>query len=212
MASRKNKRTAPEESRTTSDYYKLHTSAVNDLVNADESNSPVVSEQELKKYRSGLNIKLSNWTKAVLIKAWFAGSVCFFIFWGLGNYLAPGLDMLLVFGIVLGIVTDLLTNNVLRFFAKTEHEMDCWMMFPKKRYMTFFFNMIYAILLLYCVITIYNLINLVILTIIGGAEKVPLGVGPILFGIFYAGVDLLLVWVKNIFIQIFKDAKENAKR
>jgi hypothetical protein len=43
----------PEDSRTTADYYKLHTRAADDLANADESNSPVYSEEELRKYRSG---------------------------------------------------------------------------------------------------------------------------------------------------------------
>ena len=34
-------------------YYRLNTKAVDDLVNADVSNSPEVSREELNKYRSG---------------------------------------------------------------------------------------------------------------------------------------------------------------
>ena len=79
MAQKKNKRTAPEENRATSEYCKLHTDAVDDLVNADEDNSPEVSEEELNKYRSGPKFRIPDWLKALLIKAWFAGSVCFFI-------------------------------------------------------------------------------------------------------------------------------------
>ena len=43
MAGNKKRRAAPEESRTTTEFYKLHTDAVRDLVEADESNSPEVS-------------------------------------------------------------------------------------------------------------------------------------------------------------------------
>ena len=35
------------------DYYKLNLKAVDDLLTADESNSPKVSEAELRRYRSG---------------------------------------------------------------------------------------------------------------------------------------------------------------
>ena len=116
---RRNRRTTPEENRTTADYYKLHTKAVSDLVNADESNSPVVSREELDRYRSGLKLRLSDWVKAILIKMWFAGSVCFFIFWGLSSYVPARLDLLLVFAVALGVVTDILTNNILRYYAKS---------------------------------------------------------------------------------------------
>ena len=130
MAGKKNRRTTPEENRTTAEYYKLHTSAVRDLVDADESNSPEVSEEELLKYRSGPKLRLSDWVKAILIKMWFAGSVCFFIFWGLSSYIGARLDLLFVFALALGVVTDILTNNILRYYAKTAGGNDRWMMFP----------------------------------------------------------------------------------
>ena len=145
MARKKNGRTAPEDSRTTAEYYKLHTQAVRDLAEADENNSPEIPQEELDKYRSGPKIRLKNWAKAILIKIWFAGSVCFFIFWGLSSYVADRLDLLLIFGIVLGIVTDLLTNNILRTYAETPGANDRWMMFPEKRYITFPLNILYAI-------------------------------------------------------------------
>ena len=42
-------------------YYKLKTQAIKDLVEADESNSPEVSEEELAKYRSGPKFKVADW-------------------------------------------------------------------------------------------------------------------------------------------------------
>ena len=211
MAVRKKKRTVPEENRATADYYKLHTDAVRDLVEADEDNSPEVPESELLQYRSGSRIRLTNWAKAILIKMWFAGSVCFFIFWGLSAYITAQLDLMLVFGIALGIVTDILTNNILRAYAVTEHSNDKWMMFPKKRYATFFFNIIYAIVLLLFVETVYSLLNLLILGI-EGEGATPLGVEPILFGVIYTGVDLLFISMKRLLFRVFRDAKRSARQ
>ena len=80
------KKTAPDEARTPADYYKLHTEAINDLVNASPENSPEVSEAELRKYRSRQGIRLSDAAKALLLKGWFNGACCFFFFWGIGFY------------------------------------------------------------------------------------------------------------------------------
>ena len=65
---RKNKAPAREEIRPASEYYKLNTKAVEDLVTADESNSPEVSEEELKKYRSHRRLELGDTLKALLLK------------------------------------------------------------------------------------------------------------------------------------------------
>jgi hypothetical protein len=210
MAGKKNRRTTPEESRTTAEYYKLHTGAVRDLVEADESNSPEVSEEELLKYRSGPKLRLADWVKVILIKMWFAGSVCFFIFWGLSSYIGARLDLLLVFAIALGVVTDVLTNNILRYYAKTSGGNDRWMMFPKKGYITFPLNILYAIVLLFCVDMFYTLLNIT-LSAASGGSGLTLGVGPILFGVVYTAFDLLFITIKRTLRQIVADAMRNAK-
>ena len=209
MAGKKNRRTTPEESRTTAEYYKLHTSAVRDLVDADESNSPEVSEEELLKYRSGPKIRLSDWVKAILIKMWFAGSVCFFIFWGLSSYIGARLDLLFVFALALGVVTDVLTNNILRYYAKTVGGNDRWMMFPQKGYITFPLNILYAMILLFCVDMFYTLLNISLSAI--GNGGLTIGVGPILFGVVYTAFDLLFITIKRTLRQIIEDAMRNAK-
>ena len=211
MASGKKQRAVPEDNRTTADYYKLHRDAVRDLAEADESNSPEVSEEELRKYRSGPKFRLSDWAKAILVKMWFAGSVCFFIYWGLSAYLSATLDLLLVFGIALGVVTDVITNNILRYLAKSGTGLDRWMMFPQKKYLTFFGNILYAFLLLLCVSGIYALINTALFAL-HGSETRPLGVGPILFGVVYTGFDQLFIGMKRLLQRIVADAKKNALR
>ena len=207
------KKKAPERDavRPASEYYKLNTKAVDDLVNADESNSPEVSEEELKKYRSRSGLKLGDTVKALLIKFWFAGACCFFFFWGLGVYLSDFLDQFVVLGIAMGMITDLLVNNIFRFYEKTPGGNDRWMMFPKRSFANLFFNILYAFLLLFVVYTLYNVINGVIVGITGAADSVPLGVEPVLFGLFYLGADLLFLGVKHLLRRIVDDAKKNLK-
>ena len=201
---------SPEQLREISDYYKLNTKSVDDLVNANGENSPEVSEEELKKYRSKSGLPLPRWLKAVLLKAWFAGATCFFIYWGLGIYLPNLLDMMLVFGIALGLVTDLLVNNVFRFLAAVPGENDRWMMFPKKKMSAFFGNMLYAFVLLFCVYALYQVINTAIVSVTGQTDTVPLGVEPVLFGVFYMGFDLLFLGMKHLCRRILADAMASA--
>jgi len=190
------------------DYYKLKTQAVDDLVSADETNAPEVSEEELKQYGAKKKRGIPNGVKVCFIKFWFPAAVCYFFFWGLGGYMASMLDLMFITAIALGMVTDLLTNNALRFFAETEGANDKWMMFPKKRYVTFIQNILYAFALLFLVFCIYTGLNQLIIALTHApADSVPLGVEPILFGVFYLLCDMALVAGKNFLAGRLKAAK-----
>ena len=193
------------------DYYKLKTQAIEDLVTADESNSPEVSPEELRRYQSGPKLKIADWVKLLFVKAWFPGSVCFFFIWGLGGMVADQLDLLFITGIALGVVTEMLTNNVLRFLEKKPGANDRYMMFPQKGYITFPLNILYAFVLLFLVYTLYNIINMVIIQLTGVVDKVPLGVEPILFGIFYLCFDMILIQGKHLILDIVKGGRKQTR-
>lgn len=210
---KKKEAAAREEKQTAAEYYKLNVQAVEDLVTADESNSPTVSEEELQKYRSGSKLKLAQWLKISLIKAWFAGAVCFFFLWGLGNYVSHQLDRLFILGLALGFVTDLLTNNLLRFMEKTPGANARWMMFPKKGFVSLPLNVLYAFAVLACVVTTYNVLNIALIALSGApADSVPLGVEPILFGLLTLGWDTLFIRMKLLLGKIVQDAKNQVRR
>lgn len=190
--------------------YELKSDAVEKLVKAEKGDVPQFSEDELRKYRSKGRFKISNTVKVLFLKAWFAGAVCYFILWGLGLYIGNLIDMLFVLGVVLGMVTDLLTNNVIRFIESTPGENDKWLLFPKKGTASFFLNMVYAIVLIILVYMLYGLINRTIIAFTGNADTVPLGVEPVLFGVFTMGFDVLFVKCRNLMKQIIADAKSAA--
>jgi len=106
--------------------------------------------------------------------------VCFFFVWGLGGFLADELDLLLVTGMASGIVTDLLTNSVLRSFEKAKGENARWIMVSRKTCSSFFLNILYAYVVLFLVYVLYNVINLATARITGAVDRVVLGVEPTL--------------------------------
>ena len=139
--------------------------------------------------------------------AWFAGAVCYFFFWGLGNYIAGLIDMLFILGIALGMATDLLTNNVIRFIEETPGDNDRFLMVTKRGAFGFFLNIVYAMVIMICVYMLYNLINLAIVGITGAADTVALGVEPVLFGVFCMGFDMLFVGGKGLLVSVIRDAR-----
>ncbi len=177
--------------------YELKSKAVDDLVSAETGEAPEYDKEELEKYRSHKGIRLPELLKIALIKAWFAGAVCYFILWGLGIYLSSTIDMMFILGIVLGMVTDLLVNNALRFLEKTPGENERWLMVRQKGVIGFFLNIFYGFILLFCVYMLYNLINLTINAVTGKTDTVPLGVEPVLFGTFFMAFDMLFVVIKQ---------------
>ena len=193
-------------------YYQLHTDAVEDLVNATKENTPRYSEEELNKYRSGkAKRKFPQWIKVLGIKTWFYGAVCFFVFWGLGMYLADQWDLYFVAGIVLGMVTDLLINHFLRFTEQLPGGSKKWIMVTKRGTAGFFMNLLYGFVLLFLVVTVYQAINTVIFTLHGGSEGAPLlTVEPLGFGLAAMGADMLCVTIRNTLKKIIADAKKAA--
>lgn len=191
--------------------YNLKSEAVETLVNADTEAVPEYSEEELAKYRTPHKFRIPETVKVLFLKAWFAGAVCYFILWGLGMYIYSLIDMLFVLGVVLGMVTDLLTNNVIRFIEKNPGANDRWLMFPKKGMASFFWNILYAMVLLICVYALYTGINYTYSSLTGNMDVVLLGVEPLLFGIFCMGFDVLFLFFKRMIGSIFADAKNKAR-
>lgn len=189
--------------------YRKKSNAVERLLNADKKTYPKTKADPGKKYRSGgLIDRIPSPIKALFIKFWFNGAVCFFIYWGLGMYIWNTLDMIVVLGLIMGMVTDILVNNAFRFFAVTSGDNDKWMMFPKKKFWTFFANMAYALVIMFIVAWIYNFTNILLNILSGTTGTVFIGVEPVLFGILYVAVDMLFIGMKRLVISIISDAKK----
>ena len=211
--SKKNTNNSKSSIDKTSNHYKLNTKAVDRLVNADKKDySQQTLKDPAKAYRSGFLDRIPSSVKSFFIKFWFFGAICYFIFWGLGIFVPNLEDMIIILSISLGLVTDILVNNILRFIETVPGENRKWMMFPQKRYWTLFANIIYSFVIIFCVSWTFNNINAVI-NIISGTEKIAYWqVEPIAFGLMCIGYDLAFIGLKRLVISIINDAKDRVNK
>ncbi len=206
MAKKKNKTVEVEEK--IENYYDLKTDAVQRLLNAEKKEYPKTKKDPGRAYRSSFIDKIPSWILALFVKFWFSGAVCYFIFWGLGLYIGNMEDMIVILAIVLGMVTDIGVNNVFRFFETYKGQNTKWMMFPQKGWWTFILNIPYALVVLLGVMWFYQMLNAG-LNMMNGSEGIMyVGVEPLLFGLSYMAIDVLLIFIKNTLISILADAKK----
>lgn len=189
--------------------YDLKSEAVEELLKADSGDTPQYSKEELAKYRSGnRKFRIPDWVKILFIKIWFPGAVCFFFLWGLSSFVSNMVDMMFVMAIVLGLITDLLVNNIIRYMEKFPGQYEEWMLVPKKGMVSFGLNLFFSFLIIYCVYTLYNFIGAILTSL-----NIPFyGVEPILFGVFCMAFDMLFIGIKRVFLSIFRDAKAAAHK
>lgn len=225
MARKKKKQ---EKESNITNYYDLKTKEMDELVSAlrgDEAEGdtseppapvsydikectgeePVKGKKKFDPYSVDKVSRIPAPIKAIVIKWWFAGLVCYLIDMGLGTNMAT-LDLLVLSGAVLGIVVDCMVNPILRMVQSDDKEMHNYIMFPFpfKAYWTFITNILYYIVVMVVVNYMYYGINLLIhLSNPDGFFALE----PLLFGVFSVIADMAFIGIKDLIVFLVKKAK-----
>ncbi len=167
-----------------------------------ESNS--ARKRNFDPYRRDKLSAIPVWLKALLIKWWFAGAVCYFVNMGLGIYIPSALDLLILDGLLCGLIADVVVNPIFRMLESDKKEYNPYIMFPfpVKQFWTLFANMLYYIVVFAGVNLCYLGINeLITFT----------AVEPLLFGVFAVAVDMVFIGIKDLIVFLVKRAKRKEK-
>ena len=203
-------------------YYDLKTEAVQDLVSALNEEvveeTPSVHRKYVKSkkedqpdpYKIDKLAMIPTWIKASFIKFWVAGAICYFFIWGLGVYLTDILDVLFVTGLFTGVIMDLLVNPAMLYFESDKKEYHKYILVPVpgKKLWSLLINIPVSFLEIGLIFLIYSNINILIVNIRNlPAGSTPLGVEPLLFGLFYLLIDMAIVSIKNLFVKVYRKNK-----
>lgn len=179
--------------------------------NGPETYTRTGKKKQFDPYKTDFLARIPIWIKALFVKWWFAAVVCYFVMMGLQTLMnAPAENLVLITGVVLGLVTEMLVNPAFRYMERDGGEYDPYMMFPFpfKAYWTFFTNVIYYIIIAFCINFCYLGLNELINFINHTAGAIPVGVEPLLYGTFCVIVDMFFIGVKNLIVYLVKRKKK----
>ena len=161
------------------------------------------SNKEFNPYRTDFLSRIPTFLKALFIKWWFAGVVCFFVNMGLGIYIAP-MDLVILDGIVLGLVVEVLVNTLFRFMESDKREYNDYMMFPFpfKAYWTFFTNVLYYVVIAVITNFVYLFIN---------EFMFSFNVEPLSWALIVLVIDMIFIGIKDLVVHLVgKRKREDA--
>lgn len=146
-----------------------------------------MKQYRFRKYLTDRNISL-------IIRWWAAGAVYFFIGWGtfLGRQ-QSSIDFVVSLGLVMGLFNIIIINPGLRMMfniapKRPAHENTYW-----QRISDYLVELIKNVFIMFIVALIYIAINRALIAIFSlSTESTPLPGEPILFGLFYVLVFVLL--------------------
>ncbi len=160
-------------------------------------------DKEFDPYKTDFLGRVPTWIKAIFVKFWFSGAVCYFIMMGImpnSGYL----DQAVLTGAVMGMVVDILVNPLFRFMESDRKEYNAYMMFPFpfKSFWTFFANIFYYIIIGYLIAVSYTYLVM---------AKVISGVEPLLFGVITVAIDMVFIGIKDGVVALVRHLKNKKK-
>ena len=159
------------------------------------------SSKEFNPYRTDFLSRIPTFIKALFVRWWFAGVVCFFVNMGLGIYVTAADDLIMLDGIFLGLFVDVFVNPLFRFMETDKREYNNYMMFPfpLKAYWTFFTNILYYVAVAWIVNFVYLFINEFMFTI---------HIEPLSWALIVVAVDMFFIGIKDLIVHLVKKRKK----
>ncbi|MBQ4060921.1 MAG: hypothetical protein IJD46_02720 [Bacilli bacterium] len=154
--------------------------------------------QEIKKYDKGFLNKVPYSIKAILIKYWFYGAVCFFSLMGFIGI--SGENAALVGGLIAGALFDIACYNILEMIDHDNNKAKYYMMYKSKKIYSVFINVVYQVAVF--------LIAMVIISSIVSTYKDPVNnwflQEPLSIALVLTAIDAIFLLIKNLLVKLFK--------
>jgi hypothetical protein len=142
--------------------------------------------------------------KTYILKFWFAGAVYYFAGWGIYSEQFDSFDETVLVGLVLGIVLDLLVNNILRFIETDKDKADIYLVSRKKKFYSIFISVFYGIILSVLIGYTYHFLNLGIINLFNKPDKIYIGGEPFGFGLLFVLYDYIILLFINLIRKLLK--------
>ena len=154
--------------------------------------------QEMKQYNKGFLNKVPYSIKAILIKYWFYGAVCFFSLMGfIGNI---GENAALISGLIAGAIFDVACYNILEMIDSDNSKAKYYMMYKSKKIYSVLINVVYQVVVFLIAMTI---ISTVVATYEDPVNNWFLQ-EPLSIALVLTAIDAIFLLIKNVLVKLFK--------
>lgn len=160
-----------------------------------------ISMDDLHAYKQqGFLARIPYWIKAVLLKYWFYGAICFFVLIGLGGAGATGENGAIVCGLIAGLVFDFIVYGIYRAMDSDKKESRYYVMYKSKKIWSVFVNIPYQLLVF--------ILGMLIMTSIVAKYKDPVNnwflQEPFSQALVLTALDAVFVLIKNLLVYLFR--------
>lgn len=160
-----------------------------------------ISMDDLHAYKQqGFLARIPYWIKAVLLKYWFYGAICFFVLIGLGGAGATGENGAIVCGLIAGLVFDFIVYGIFRLMDSDKKESRYYVMYKTKNVWSVFVNIPYQLLIF--------ILGMWIMTSIVATYKDPVNnwflQEPFSQALVLTALDAVFVLIKNLLVYLFR--------
>lgn len=159
-----------------------------------------ISMDDIHAYKQeGFIARLPYWLKAIFVKYWFFGAVCFFTFVGILNL--QGENAAILTGAISGVAFDLIVYNILTLMDSDKNESKYYMLFKSKKFYSVIINVLYHIVLyiLLLIITVFILSKIEKENQAGFFLREPFSQALVL-----SLLDAMVMLIKNLLVRLFK--------
>ena len=154
--------------------------------------------QEMKQYNKGFLNKVPYSIKAILIKYWFYGAVCFFSLMGfIGNI---GENAALISGLIAGAIFDVACYNILEMIDSDNSKAKYYMMYKSKKIYSVLINVVYQVVVFLIAMTI---ISTVVATYEDPVNNWFLQ-EPLSIALVLTAIDAIFLLIKNLLVKLLK--------
>lgn len=160
-----------------------------------------ISMDDLHAYKQqGFLARVPYCIKAVLLKYWFYGAICFFVLIGLGGAGATGENGAIVCGLIAGLVFDFIVYGIYRAMDSDKKESRYYVMYKSKKIWSVFVNIPYQLLVF--------ILGMLIMTSIVATYKDPVNnwflQEPFSQALVLTTLDAVFVLIKNLLVYLFR--------
>ena len=168
---------------------------ITDLVDEEE-----ISMDNMNAYKQqGFIARLPYWIKAIFIKYWFFGSICFFSLMGTGLI---GENAALFAGVLSGCLFEFVVYNILIMMDSDENESRHYIFFKSKKFYSLLINIVYQVVVFFLAMLICSsIVNLYDKPEANWFLQEPFSIGLVLFiidGIFITIKGLIILLIKKV--------------